>query len=136
MGHIKINKGEYKIFKSLDRKFYFHLRASNTEIILRTHGANTVEETKADVEFIMNDTDPSILDISRKGKRILLHGGTTKGLIVIFKGEDGQFYFRYLNDFVRILGTSEGYLKKPKCRHGIISIGENRGSVVKNLIKK
>ena len=47
------------------------------------------------------------------------------GKFEIFKGKDGQFYFRLRAPNGEIIASSEGYTSKQNCKNGIESIQKN-----------
>lgn len=43
----------------------------------------------------------------------------------VFKGKDGHFYFRLLDDAGKVILTSEGYVTKQGCMKGIDAVRRN-----------
>ena len=53
----------------------------------------------------------------------------------IFKGKDGQYYFRLIANNGEVVATSEGYTTKQNCQKGIISLKENANSEIIDTTK-
>ena len=47
------------------------------------------------------------------------------GKFVVFKGKDGQFYFRLLAANAQAIFASQGYKTRASCGNGIKSVGKN-----------
>jgi uncharacterized protein YegP (UPF0339 family) len=47
------------------------------------------------------------------------------GKFVVFKGKDGQFYFRLLAANAQAIFSSQGYKTRASCANGIKSVGKN-----------
>lgn len=55
------------------------------------------------------------------------------GKIEIFKGQNGQYYFRVVAENGQTVASSEGYVSKQGCEDGIKSVKENINSNIVDL---
>lgn len=98
----------FEVFRGDDNRFYFHLEASNHEIILASQGYSSRTNALGGVL--------SVLD----------NAGTTDAFR-LEEAADGTFYFNLVAPNNEIIGTSETYSSRGNARSGIDSVIENVG---------
>lgn len=98
--------GHFEIHKSTDRQFYFHLKASNGEIILRSELYKAKESAQKGIASVQTNC----IKDEKFEKKI---------------GKNGQFYFNLKAGNGEIIGNSEMYKTEASRDNGIVSVKAN-----------
>src|SRR5581483_8789964 len=94
------NDARFDVFKGLDGKYYFHLRAANGEIVLQSQGYTTKTSALTGVNSVN------------------LNGGDAANYTVL-PAADGEFYFVLKAGNGQIIGRSETYVTQDGAQRGV-----------------
>ena len=104
---------EYRYWQSeKDGKWYWHLRAGNYFIILKS--------SMSDYESATEERCKTII-------WTLQHGPDIREHLKILASKNGEFYFNICDD-AGVLGTSETYTTRQGCRRGHATVMRNRST--------
>lgn len=94
---------KFEVFKGLDAKYYFHLRAGNGEIVLKSEAYTAKQSAK-------------------KGVASVRTNGSDATNFVVLEAKNGQFYFNVVAQNGEVVGTGETYSSRAACEKAVASI--------------
>lgn len=101
----------FETFKGLDRKFYFHLRASNGQIILQSQGYATLSSANGGVASVKTN-------------------GVNAARFQTREAADGKIYFVLKASNGQIIGLGETYDSQANAARGVATVIESVQSLV------
>jgi hypothetical protein len=107
----------FEVFQGRDSRYYFHLVATNHEIILQSQGYSTRTGSLGGVL--------SVLD----------HAGTPSRYDLL-QASNGDFYFNLQSDNGEVIGTSELYSSKQAAQQGIEAVDTATGDYLAFLASR
>ncbi|MDP3504980.1 MAG: YegP family protein [Myxococcales bacterium] len=98
-----LTEGRFEVFKGLDAKSYFHLRAKNGEIVLQSQGYSSSAKARAGVASVQNH-------------------GVTAARYTVLDAVDGRFYFVLKATNGQVIGRSQLYATKSNAQRGVETV--------------
>ncbi len=95
-----LHQEQFEVFRGEDRKFYFHLRAGNGEIVLASQGYTTKQSAENGISSVETN-------------------GTTDSRYQVFETGDGQYAFHLKAGNGRIIARSESYVSESNAQRGV-----------------
>ena len=114
---------KFQIFEGRDGQFYFRLRAANGEIIAQSEGYTSKEGAENGIASVKENAP--IAPVEDLTDDTGTPAPQRKPRYVLFKGEDGEYYFNLQAPNYEIILQSEGYTSKDGAENGIASVRKN-----------